>query len=237
MIDIHCHLLYGVDDGAKSLEVSRQMLADAARQGITGIIATPHYRQEMFLYKLDDINSAFRVIREEAKQWKIRMHLGCEYRVDEDIVTNLRNKRCHTLAGSDCVLAEYSHVSSFVQIRNSLENILMGGYTPIIAHAERYDVFTNDPMLLTECRNMGAMVQLNADSILGKDGKHYKKACKQILKNDLADIVASDAHNVTSRKSHMQQCRDHIAKEYGWDMAWKLFAQNPLRILSNDFEG
>ena len=75
------------------------------------------------------------------------------------------------------------------------------------------------------------------DSILGKDGKHYKKACKQILKNDLADIVASDAHNVTSRKSHMQQCRDHIAKEYGWDMAWKLFAQNPLRILSNDFEG
>ncbi|MBR4168183.1 MAG: hypothetical protein IKR47_00475, partial [Lachnospiraceae bacterium] len=74
MIDIHCHLLYGVDDGAKSLEVSRQMLADAARQGITDIIATPHYRQEMFLYKLDDINSAFRVIREEAKQWKIRMH-------------------------------------------------------------------------------------------------------------------------------------------------------------------
>ncbi|MBQ7582520.1 MAG: hypothetical protein IJU25_06835 [Lachnospiraceae bacterium] len=231
MIDIHCHLLYGVDDGAATLEISREMLAKASEQGITDIILTPHYRQGMFPYHTDDIRSSFSVIREEAKQWNIRVYLGCEYHVDDEMVGNLKSGRVHTLAGTDCVLAEFGHASTFNQIRNSLDLLLSEGYTPVIAHAERYDVFLKEPSLLAECRNMGAMVQINADSILGRDGSRYKKACRQILKEELADIVASDAHNTDSRPNNMRKCCNHVANEYGWDLAWKLFAQNPLNIL------
>lgn len=231
MIDIHCHLLYGVDDGAKTPEISKAMLADASAQGITDLILTPHYRQGMFPYVRDDIRSSFAALREEAAQRKIRLYLGCEYRADDEIVANFKSKRCHTLADGDCVLAEYSHTSTYNQIRNSLENLITAGYTPVIAHAERYDVFAGNPSLLEECRSMGAMIQINADSILGYDGSDVKKTCRQILKASLADIVASDAHDMQDRRSHMRKCCDYIANEYGWDTAMNLFTVNPLRIL------
>ena len=147
------------------------------------------------------------------------------------MVTNLKSGRCLTLAGSDWVLTEFSHTATITKIRGSLETLLAGGYTPVIAHAERYDAFAADPALLQECRNMGAMIQINADSVLGKDGAGVKKVCRQILKSGLADIVASDCHNVSDRGNHMRQCCNHITDEYGRDLAWKLFTENPLKIL------
>ncbi len=232
MVDIHCHLLYGVDDGAKTLEMSKQMLSDAAEQGVTDLIVTPHYRQGMFLYDPVAIQAAFDVAFEEAKKRRIRLYLGCEYHVDNDMIKNLQSGLCPTLAGSEYVLAEYSHASTFQQIRNSLEALLSAGYIPVIAHAERYDVFVKDVKLLRECRNMGAMVQINANSVLGKDGSSAKKPSRLILKENLASVVASDSHNMTDRCSRMEECRNYIAKEYGWNTAWELFASNPLLMIS-----
>ncbi len=232
MVDIHCHLLYGVDDGAKTLDISRQMLKDAAAQGITDLILTPHYRQGMFVYDPKSIGAAFSVLRDEAKQEKIRIHIGCEYHVDDEMVANLKSGRCHTLADGDYVLAEYSHTSTFPQIHNSLETLLAAGYIPVMAHVERYDVFAKDLSLLKECRNMGAKVQINANSVLAKDGAAAKKITAKILKADLADVIASDSHNMGDRRCRMEQCRNYISKEYGWDLAWRLFTENPLLILS-----
>ncbi len=233
MVDIHCHLLYGVDDGAKSLDIARQMLSDAAAQGITDLILTPHYRQGMFVYDPKAITAAFDVLYDEARQRKIRIHPGCEYHVDDEMVTNLRSGRCHTLADGDYVLAEFSHASTFPMIHNSLETLLASGFIPVMAHVERCDVFIEDPLLLNECRSMGAMTQINANSVLGLDGVKAKKVTARILKADLADVIASDSHNMTDRRCRMEQCRNHIAKEYGWDLAWKLLTENPLLILSS----
>lgn len=232
MVDIHCHLLYGVDDGAKTLDIARQMLSDAAAQGITDIILTPHYRQGMFLFDLKTIEAAYDVIYDEAKQRKIRVFPGCEYHVDADMIKNLRSGRCPTLARGDYVLSEFSHAATFVQIRNSLESLLAAGYIPVMAHVERIDAFIHDPSLLQECKNMGAMIQINANGVLGKDGSKTKKTCVKLLKAELADVIASDSHNMDDRRSRMAQCRDYIAKEYGWDYSMKLFTTNPLKILS-----
>ncbi|MCR5511006.1 MAG: hypothetical protein K6F54_08675 [Lachnospiraceae bacterium] len=231
MIDIHCHLLYGVDDGADTINTSLTMLNDAVSQGITDIILTPHYRKGMFPFDKNAIMANYESIRKTAADMGIRLYLGCEYHANADMVGNLRNDRVMTLAGSDHVLAEYSHNSTLLQIQNSLDELLSNGYIPVIAHAERYGIVEKDPAVLALFEQMGALVQINANAILGLDGSAMKRVCKKILKGELADIIASDSHDMRERRSHMQDCRRYVSKKYGETTAVKLFERNPRKII------
>ncbi|MCR4657466.1 MAG: capsular biosynthesis protein [Lachnospiraceae bacterium] len=236
MIDTHCHLLYGVDDGAKSFEISRMMLEIAKKQGIDRIILTPHYRRGMFPYDHKALEESFERVTEEAELMGIELYTGCEYHVDGEMVDNLLNGRQMTLAGGYYVLCEYKEAVRSEYMRNTMEDLLAAGFIPVIAHAERYECIQNDRELLRDFRKMGAMVQLNADSILGIDGHKYRTICKKILKNVLADVVASDAHGVKRRSCHMLECRALIEKKYGEETAKRLFEINPMKII-NSSEG
>ena len=231
MIDIHTHILYGVDDGADTPEMSQIMLKDAATQGIDKIIFTPHYRPGIFKYDIERIRSVYDEVKVCADKLGIETHLGCEYHVDGDIVDNLKHKVCHTLAYGDYVLAEYSYSDSYRKIRNTVDDLLANGYIPVIAHAERYEVFIKEPKVLGEFRSMGAMIQINADSIIGKEGLRTKRLCRTIIKEHYVDIIASDCHNMTGRRCRMKECREYIAKQYGEERAHRLFETNPGRIL------
>ena len=231
MIDIHTHILYGVDDGADTPEMSQIMLKDAATQGIDKIIFTPHYRPGIFKYDIERIRSVYDEVKVCADKLGIETHLGCEYHVDGDIVDNLKHKVCHTLAYGDYVLAEYSYSDSYRKIRNTVDDLLANGYIPVIAHAERYEVFIKEPKVLGEFRSMGAMIQINADSIIGKEGLRTKRLCRTIIKEHYVDIIASDCHNMTGRRCRMKECREYIAKKYGEERAHRLFETNPGRIL------
>ena len=136
MIDIHCHMLYGVDDGAEDRQMSVAMLKDAAKQGISAVILTPHYRQGMFKYPLEEIRAAYEDLYSEAEKLGVMIYLGCEYHADSDTGENLKNGRCLTLADSDYVLVEFKYESYIGFIRNTLNDLLAHGYTPVIAHAE-----------------------------------------------------------------------------------------------------
>ncbi len=230
MTDIHTHILYGVDDGADTPIVSNGMLEDAISQGIDKIIFTPHYRPGMFDYDLDTIRNVYATVKEKADELGIEAYLGCEYHVDGDMVENLQNKACLTLADSDYVLAEYEYSSTYGKIRSTVEDLLANGYTPVIAHAERYEVFIKKPKLLKEFREMGAMIQINADSVIGKEGFKTKILCKTIIKERGVDIIASDCHNMTDRGNHMKECRDYVAKKYGEERAQRLFETYPGKI-------
>ena len=107
----------------------------------------------------------------------------------------------------------------------------LGKKAPVIAHAERYEVFINKPELLAEFRNMGALIQINAGSVTGHEGIKAKKLCKRIIKDHLVDIIASDSHNLTDRQCRMKECRDYVAKKFGEDRARRLLEENPGRIL------
>ncbi len=231
MIDIHCHMLYGVDDGAEDRQISVAMLKDAAKQGISAVILTPHYRQGMFKYPLEEIRAAYEDLYSEAEKLGVMIYLGCEYHADSDTGENLKNGRCLTLADSDYVLVEFKYESSIGFIRNTLNDLLAHGYTPVIAHAERYGPFIKEPELLRQMRDMGVMVQINAGSVLGREGFKTKRLCKRIIKEHLVDIVASDSHNMTDRKSRMKECFDYIAKKYGEERAERLLRTNPGKIL------
>ena len=107
MIDIHCHLLYGVDDGAKTIEESVAMLEAAKEQGISAMILTPHYRHGMFAYPKEEIEEHFRILEPYAQKLGIYLALGTEYHVNSHIVEALDSGRCRTMAGSRYVLSEY----------------------------------------------------------------------------------------------------------------------------------
>lgn len=232
-IDIHNHTLFGVDDGPSNIESAREMLIDARNQGAEAIILTPHYRRGMFSYPLEEIEVNFAKLEKIAESIGIKLFLGCEYHVNDDIISNLQNGRCKTLAGSDYVLSEYSYQTEYSYMVEQTHRLLSCGYFPVIAHVERYKCLQNKPTLCAELSNMGAAIQINADSVLGLAGWKTKQFCKKLLVHGWADIVASDAHDMAERSNHMAICKTNIEKKYGEEYADILFIKNPMRILNN----
>ncbi len=233
MIDIHNHVLYGVDDGPETIEESVQILQDAKAQGIHTIICTPHYRYGMFPYPEESIAEHFLKLREASKAMGIRLELGCEYHVNSSMAEYFNEGRCCPLAGSRYLLAEYSFETEYSYIRESCTELLRNGYIPVIAHMERYRCFQKKPYLTSELSEFGVLLQVNADSVLGMDTRAVKKLCHILLKEECVDIIASDCHNNRERRCRMQECREYVSEKYGGDYAKLLFEDNPGIILKD----
>lgn len=232
-IDIHNHTLFGVDDGAQTLEESLSILSDMRKQGAESVILTPHYRHGMFGYPVDRIKEHFEELKAAAGEIGIELFLGCEYHVNSNIIEAFNTGRCETMAGGDYILTEYSYVSEYSFIQEYTHRLLSCGYFPVIAHVERYACLQKKPALCAELANMGALIQINADSVLGYDGRPAEKFCKKLLKHQWADIIASDTHDRTERACHMAECRAHVEKKYGSEYAETLFVTNPKRVINN----
>lgn len=232
LVDIHCHLLYGVDDGAKSLEESIKMLDVAVEEGISDVILTPHYRHGMFVYPGDIIRKHFLQLQLESAKRGVNLHLGCEYHVNSRIIEYLEEKRVLSLAGSEYVLTEYAHDSEETYIREMSMQLLCCGYVPVIAHVERYHAFRSHHGLAEDLRRQGVWIQVNADAVLGKNGFGTRRFCKQLLSQNLVDVIASDSHDTEKRRNHLGECYDFVAKHYGDTMANKLMDSNPRKIIT-----
>ena len=233
IVDIHCHLLFGVDDGPEEMSESVQMLGRAKQQGISDIILTPHFRHGMFPYVKPDILANFQALQGFAAQADIGLHLGCEYHVDSKCFEHFSSGRCLTLAGSQYILMEYSHITEYFYIHAMTQEALLGGYIPVIAHAERYPCMVKSPARAKELRRMGALIQVNADAVLGLDGRAAKQYCKTLIRDEAADIIASDSHGIEQRVCHMAECFEYIEKKYSADAARLLLCENPKKILQN----
>lgn len=151
-------------------------------------------------------------------------------------VSNMNSRRCYPLAGSAYVLCEYSGQTEFSYIRDTAQELLAAGYIPVIAHAERYGCLLDNYELISELKDSGALIQVNADAVLGLDGRAARKFCKTLLKNGLADIVASDSHDMKRRPCHIEKCREYVQKKYGEDTARRLFVTAPKKILEKSGE-
>lgn len=233
MIDIHCHALYGVDDGADSMEESMAMISQARSQGVEAVVLTPHYRHGMFGYPVKQIQEHFEHLKHRAESMGVELYLGCEYHVNSRMIEALQTGRCSSLAGGDFVLTEYSYDTEYSYIYEQTKKLLSYGYIPVVAHVERYACFLKKPKLCMELSNTGAYIQVNADSILGMGGKAGERFCRKILKNQWADIVASDAHGEKTRSCHLGKCMEHVAKKYGEDYAELIFYENPRKIIED----
>ncbi|MCM1386250.1 MAG: hypothetical protein NC231_02895 [Bacillus sp. (in: Bacteria)] len=233
-IDIHSHILYGIDDGAKDMETSKKMLGLAAADGITAIILTPHNKPG---HHDTSQQAAERV--EKLRAWltkeniDIKLYIGNELYYRSELVWEIEDARAYTLAGSRYVLVEFSPLDDYDYIRNGLNAILMGGYYPVLAHAERYQNLCAKKGGIADLVEMGCYIQVNAGSIMGKFGFGAKQFTKKLLKHRQVHFVATDAHDTGNRAPYLADCADYVGRRYGEDYSRQLFYDNPERVLQD----
>ena len=231
MIDIHTHLLFGVDDGPQTREESIEMLKAAKAQGIDAMILTPHYRHGMFAYPNDKIKENFALLIEPAREIGIQLYLGTEHHVNSMILEYIQSGRVNTLAGTQYVLAEYKHDTEFEYIAKSVRDLLRHGYIPIIAHVERYMCMYEDLDRVDWLRDVGAMIQVNANAILGMEGFKTKGFTKKLLKYGYVDFVGSDSHDLKKRANNLGKCRAYLYKKYDERYVDRITEHNAMEIL------
>ena len=232
IIDIHCHILPGIDDGAQTVREAREMLKMQYRDGVRKIILTPHYRPGMFEPSVSQIYRTYYRLQEEAKETNIQLFLGREYHISSKFEEQAEQRSLPTMAGSSYVLAEFSGRHSYQLIRNAVEKILCTGYRPVIAHIERYPCLY-EKNRAEELGEIGAYLQINAGSLFGENGREARRFCRQLMENDKIHFIASDAHNTKKRKPNLGKCSEFVLKKMGKDYARKIFCHNPFMVIKN----
>lgn len=232
MIDIHCHLLPRVDDGAQNLRESAEMIKMLWEQGVKTIIATPHYRKGMYEPSMEKIQTELMRVRRVARQvsGEIKIYLGCEFHVNMDMPRILSEGKYPTLAGSSYVLAEFSDDVQESYMRERIHALKEFGYTPVIAHVERCQKIIGNINFISELSATGAKIQVDAETIL-RGNQRVKKFCRRLIQEELLDFIGSDAHSVRRRTPCMGACREYLVKKYGEAYARKVMEENPEQIL------
>ncbi len=231
--DLHCHILSGVDDGADSIKTTREMLRLAYETGTRYLCATPHYSPIYFRPCPEKNAEAFAELRSYAARYypTLQLFLGNELYYHADCLEALREGRCRTLGGGTFVLVEFSPSESYFALRTGLLRLCSSGYRPLLAHAERYRCLNSHLDRVQELRSAGVRIQVNAADILGKNGLRMKMVTSGLLRHRLADVVASDAHDVLKRDPVLRDCALMIEKKYGAEYAESLFLRYPKKIL------
>lgn len=239
LADIHCHLLPGVDDGAQTSKITAEMLKLNYKHGIRRIIVTPHYRRGMFEPSQELIEKQFLRTKKYASEigtQGMELYLGCEYHRHTGMAKVLKDEKRPTMAGSNYVLTEFSSADTYSRIRTILYELKTAGYIPIIAHIERYPVMMEYPEHIEDAIAMGAMIQINADSLLGHHGWGTKRLCRKMMKKGQIDFIGSDAHDLKKRPSRLAECAAYVEKKWGRETAERIFETNPMQIMKGTLE-
>ena len=198
MKDIHCHLLPGIDDGAKTLEESIATLKRAQAEGVTDIIITPHYINKSE-YNCNNKKKLelFKKLKQQAmlEEISINLYLGNEIYIDENIAKLIKNNEIRPLNNTKYLLIELPLENTMKNVKDILYELITKGYVPILAHPERYRIFKNHPDCVVEFLRMGVLLQGNYRSLFGSYGPEAKKTLKFLLKKGWISFLASDIHH------------------------------------------
>ncbi len=232
-VDMHCHILPGVDDGAQSVDEMRAMLKIAYQDGTRMIIATPHCHPGRGRSTPQTLIRKMRLLREAAYALdeNFRVRLGTEIYYDSDTVEGLRSGQILTMDQTTYILVEFSPSHSFSYIRRGLQELQAAGYDVILAHVERYPDVIADLDHAVEFNEMGIFLQVNAGSITGEAGRSRRKACRELMDEDLIFCVGSDAHGTKERAPKLKKAADTVKKRYGEAYCDMLFSDNIREIL------
>jgi protein-tyrosine phosphatase len=253
MIDLHCHILPGIDDGAKSETMSIEMAKKAVAEGITHIVATPHHNNGRYVNEktsimlaVDELNSI--LVRE---QLPLTILPGQEPRIYGDILQDYQADNILTINNlGKYMLIEFpsNHVPKYA--KQLLFDIQLQDIIPIIVHPERNQELIEKPNLLYQFVQDGALTQVTASSISGNFGKKIKKFSLELLDFNLTHVIASDAHNTSGRSFHLREAYEVVEKELGRDYRYILednaeiiitgghvYKEQPQRIQKKKFLG
>ncbi len=241
-VDIHTHILPGVDDGAATVDETIAMLSLAHATGTRKIVATPHMFYDLFQNNDSvEIKDHF-----EELQWELNASQqtfpflseivicpGAENYVSPKFLEALEQGRVLTLNGSRYLLVEVPFMMPFGQIRNVVQRVFWAGYTPVLAHVERYGAVQEQSGRLAKLREDGLVVQVNGDSLWGASGSRAKKCIRTLLAEDLVDVIASDGHHADSRTPQLQAAFQQLKGEFGKEDLMRWMREKPDRILAN----
>lgn len=237
-IDMHSHILPHLDDGAKDMDETLQMLQIACQEGITHIIATPHYKSGRFPADTERIRKTIHKVQLAAAEQEIpvQLYAGNEIYYHSELEEKFHAGSLNTMNGTEYVLIEFSPIDRYLYIRNAMEDILGMGYTPILAHVERYQCMCEDITNVEELKSMGCLIQVNASSITGDAGWKIKRFTHKLLKRGLIDYIGTDAHNTHGRKPAMKKCAAILYKKCERSYADAVLFGNAAENLLNNKE-
>lgn len=237
-IDIHAHILPGLDDGAENFTMALAMLRKAQREGIREIVLTPHYKPMRRNPRPETVRRALYRLEEHktAAGISVRLYLGNEVYYGSDIIEALREERVFTMAGSSGVLVEFSPAENYAYIREAVYNLLAEGYTPILAHVERYRCLMEKQIRAEELYDMGCHLQVNADSIAGENGIVCRQNVNWLLKRKCVSFVGTDCHDVRKRTPKMAKAAAYVTKKYGDAYCKEIFRDNAAALIEGRYE-
>lgn len=238
MIDLHTHVLPGIDDGSQSMDMSLEMLSIAAESGVETLVTTSHCNipDEFDNYVDEELERLWDILNEEKERARIPIRLcrGMEIYATPDLPELLEKKRVWTLNETSYFLTEFAFDEDpdfCWEVLNACEKL---GYRPIIAHPERYFFVQDDPELAFEFCVAGYGLQVNKGSLLGSFGPGPQRTAERLVDHGLVACVASDAHRSHRRSTYMGEIRSYLIETYGEACMRLLLEENPARILRGE---
>jgi len=232
MVDVHCHILPGLDDGPDSIEESLAMAEAAINDGITHVVATPHCNSEYpfdyaYVQRLRDR------LQSEVGD-RLKLATGCDFHLNPENLNALRADASQFCINQrDYLLVEFNEISIPPSMDETLHNLQLQGLRPVITHPERNAILRRQPERLAKWVRLGCVVQVTAGSITGTFGPRAQEDSMCWIAKGIVHIVASDAHNTKRRPLRLQPAYRAVCEQFGATKAQALFVDNPLAA----FEG
>ena len=235
MIDLHCHILPGIDDGAPDLEVALAMARCAVDDGITVTACTPHIYPGLYENNRDSIMAAIESFRQVLASENIPLRLveGADTHLAPDLVGQIKAGKVPTLNGSRYFLFEPPHHIEPPRVEDTVFSIIAAGYVPVITHPERLTWIEDNYAIFGRMVKSGAWMQITAGSLTGRFGARPKYWAERILDEGLCHILATDSHHIKRRPPLLAEARDTAVKRLGRIEAEHLVVTRPLGILDN----
>lgn len=234
--DIHCHVLPGLDDGSDSWQESLQMIRMAAEQGFRAVTATPHYSRrfpndcpDKIRWMCQELN---RLIRRELNA-DIRVYPGQEIFYREEVPKKLKRGELLTIAESSYVLVEFLPEVPYSSLFRGLEQLILHGYRPILAHVERYGVLRKEGRI-EELFDYGVVLQMNYHSIGGSWFAENTQWCRKMLKAEKIHLLGTDMHNRTTRAPATEKAEQWMRRHLNWQYIQKIAYKNARLVLTNE---
>lgn len=232
MVDIHCHILPGLDDGAENLEVALQMAEMAIAEGITHVVGTPHASDE-YRFNPDLVRQRRDELHARVGD-RLTLATGCDFHMSFENLQDVRkDPRKYTINQKQYLLVEFADFAIPPSLDDALHQLQLAGLSPIVTHPERNALLRSQPERLYRWLHQGCYAQITAQSLLGRFGAAAQHRAEEWLDANRVHFVASDAHNVKSRPLQLREAYEAVAGRRGEDVARALFRDNPLAA----FEG
>ena len=238
MVDIHTHILHGVDDGAETFDDALFMLDYAYSNGTTDIVLTPHYlnndlrstgaSKDELVRRFDDLKAAA-----NDKFKGLNLYLGAETFAAANILDCAEKGLLLPINNTRYLLLEFGFDDTVSRALTVMRELHRMGYISVIAHPERYEFFLKGPQHILTFLDEGALLQINAESIMGRNGRASREMALTLIDSGLAAVVASDAHSVEFRTPDLSEAYSFVSSNYDTEFAEALFERNPKIILDN----